>query len=203
MASLCRSVWEATRWLLQVSKVVQSGAARRSIPRAACFIINGNNYASMGALAASSGGLPGRRTYISQCAVCHGDHRQGSAEIPSLLEVSRKLTVEQVAAAIHDGKGRMPAMPLEDRAMKDLLAYLETDKESPGTSSAAEEPTQYAMTGYRRFVDPDGYPATAPPWGTLNALDLKTGKYLWQIPLGSIRSWPTSIRGAKTTVARW
>src|ERR1039458_8721288 len=40
------------------------------------------------------------------------------------------------------------------------------------------------MTGYRRFLDPDGYPATAPPWGTLNALDLKTGKYLWQIPLG-------------------
>ncbi len=40
------------------------------------------------------------------------------------------------------------------------------------------------MTGYRRFVDPDGYPATAPPWGTLNALDLKTGKYLWKIPLG-------------------
>jgi len=98
--------------------------------------------------------------------------------------VSRKLTVEKVAAAIHDGKGRMPAMPLEDRAMKDLLAYLETDKESAGTSSAPGEPTQYVMTGYRRFVDPDGYPATAPPWGTLNALDLKSGKYLWQIPLG-------------------
>jgi quinoprotein glucose dehydrogenase len=40
------------------------------------------------------------------------------------------------------------------------------------------------MTGYRRFIDPDGYPATATPWGTLNALDLKTGRYLWKLPLG-------------------
>ena len=40
------------------------------------------------------------------------------------------------------------------------------------------------MTGYRRFNDPDGYPATATPWGTLNALDLSTGKYLWKLPLG-------------------
>ena len=40
------------------------------------------------------------------------------------------------------------------------------------------------MTGYRRFLDPDGYPAVATPWGTLNALDLNTGNYLWSIPLG-------------------
>jgi quinoprotein glucose dehydrogenase len=33
-------------------------------------------------------------------------------------------------------------------------------------------------------LDPDGYPAIAPPWGTLNAIDLKTGQYLWKIPFG-------------------
>jgi quinoprotein glucose dehydrogenase len=43
---------------------------------------------------------------------------------------------------------------------------------------------KYTFTGYRKFLDPDGYPAVAPPWGTLNAIDLKTGKYLWKIPLG-------------------
>ena len=37
---------------------------------------------------------------------------------------------------------------------------------------------------FRRFWDPDDYPASAPPWGTLNAVDLNTGKYLWQIPFG-------------------
>ncbi len=42
----------------------------------------------------------------------------------------------------------------------------------------------YRFTGYRKFLDPDGYPAITPPWGTLNAIDLNTGKYLWKIPLG-------------------
>ena len=43
---------------------------------------------------------------------------------------------------------------------------------------------KYSFTGYRKFLDPDGYPAVAPPWGTLNAIDLNTGKYLWKLPLG-------------------
>jgi quinoprotein glucose dehydrogenase len=43
---------------------------------------------------------------------------------------------------------------------------------------------RYQFTGYRKFLDQDGYPAISPPWGTLNAVDLNTGKYLWKIPLG-------------------
>ena len=43
---------------------------------------------------------------------------------------------------------------------------------------------RYRFTGYKNFLDPDGYPAIAPPWGTLNAIDLNTGEYAWQIPLG-------------------
>ncbi len=93
----------------------------------------------------------------------------------------------------------MPAMSVQGKTLSDLLAYLGTGKdplsekaaaseEQAGSSAKASGPqvqqTQYTMTGYRRFVDPDGYPATATPWGTLNALDLATGEYLWQIPLG-------------------
>ena len=43
---------------------------------------------------------------------------------------------------------------------------------------------RYRFTGYNRFVDPDGYPAVAMPWGTLNAIDMNTGQYVWKIPLG-------------------
>lgn len=40
-------------------------------------------------------------------------------------------------------------------------------------------------TGYKTWKDPDGNPAIRPPWGTLNALNLSTGEYEWQIPLGN------------------
>jgi len=153
-------------------------------PETDVLYINANNYASIGALAENGGETVGRRLYMNQCAVCHGEHRQGSAEFPPLLQLSRKLTTEQIVAGIHNGKGRMPAMPVEGKELKDLLEYLATEKDPPAAGPVAGNVRQYTMTGYRRFVDPDGYPATAPPWGTLNALDLKTGKYLWRIPLG-------------------
>jgi quinoprotein glucose dehydrogenase len=55
----------------------------------------------------------------------------------------------------------------------------------PATPAAlAANGLKYAFSGYRRWYDPDGYPAVAPPWGTLNAINLNTGEYVWKIPLG-------------------
>jgi quinoprotein glucose dehydrogenase len=55
----------------------------------------------------------------------------------------------------------------------------------------------YRFTGYKKFYDPDGYPAIVPPWGTLNAINLNTGEYLWKIPLGE---YPALVaQGVKDT----
>ena len=56
-------------------------------------------------------------------------------------------------------------------------------KEATGTQPPPTD-MKYRFTGYRRFLDPDGYPAIAPPWGTLNAINLNTGEYAWKINLG-------------------
>ncbi|HEY1952947.1 MAG TPA: pyrroloquinoline quinone-dependent dehydrogenase [Gemmatimonadaceae bacterium] len=50
----------------------------------------------------------------------------------------------------------------------------------------AARPTKapYDFAGYERWRDASGYPVIKPPWGTLSAIDLNTGEYLWRSPLG-------------------
>jgi quinoprotein glucose dehydrogenase len=72
-----------------------------------------------------------------------------------------------------------------ERELESLLRYLGVGSDfKPNAPAPANEPPAFTFTGYRKFLDPDGYPAFTPPWGTLSAIDLKTGQYLWKIPLG-------------------
>jgi quinoprotein glucose dehydrogenase len=66
-----------------------------------------------------------------------------------------------------------------------------------GTPDHTPANQAYRFTGYRRWLDPDGYPAIAMPWGTLNASDLATGKYVWRIPFGEFPE--LAARGLKDT----
>ncbi len=127
----------------------------------------------------------GAGVYRDRCAICHGDNREGiPPSFPMLIGLGSRLSADQVAALVHTGKGRMPAMPdLAGPQLQALLRYLDVHQAvEKGSEEAAAD--RYEFTGYRKFLDPDGYPAFIPPWGTLSAIDLKTGKYLWKIPLG-------------------
>ncbi|HUE13280.1 MAG TPA: PQQ-binding-like beta-propeller repeat protein, partial [Planctomycetaceae bacterium] len=42
----------------------------------------------------------------------------------------------------------------------------------------------YGHTGYIQIRDHEGYPGIKPPWGVLNAVNLNTGEFAWQVPLG-------------------
>ena len=44
--------------------------------------------------------------------------------------------------------------------------------------------TPYRLAGIKQFLTKEGYPGIAPPWGTLNAIDLNTGKLVWKKTLG-------------------
>ena len=152
------------------------------------------------ALAANSEGnvvpaAAGATVYENKCATCHGDHREGKPPtFPALTGVGKRLSAQQIQDKIHHGGSLMPAFAdLSGKDLDGLLAYLSTERSAMDpdpdhdaiySSTAEGAPMKYRITGSRDFLDPDGYPAIKPPWGTLNAIDLNTGKYLWKIPLG-------------------
>jgi quinoprotein glucose dehydrogenase len=153
----------------------------------AIIYINSNEMAWTGALAPNTGENSARAIYMSQCSVCHGEKMTGSPPaLPSLIAVGSRLTPAQIAATIKNGKGRMPGFPnLTDDQLFALINFL-TSGESKELASSAPPPAamKFRFTGYHKFLDQDGYPAVAPPWGTLNAINLNTGEYVWKIPLG-------------------
>ena len=131
----------------------------------------------------------GRRTYQMNCTACHGVDRNGDPAkvFPSLVNLPKKMPRAEAEKIIAGGKAVMPAFPaLSASERKELLSFLYNDK--PVRSDDDDEPmapgVPYTHTGYNRFLDPEGYPAVKPPWGTMNAIDLNAGTIAWQVPLG-------------------
>ena len=156
-------------------------------PATGIIYINANEMAWTGALAENTGENSPKGIYLSQCGVCHGEKMAGSLPaIPTLIGVADRIPWKQIAMTIKNGKGRMPGFPnLTDDQMSALVDYLASgeSKEVKGSGRPLVA-MKFRFTGYKKFLDPEGYPAVTPPWGTLNAIDLNTGEYVWKIPLG-------------------
>ena len=176
-------------------------------PKRGILYINANDVPSLGSLAENR--IDPKAThaellYKEQCSACHRITRQGTPpDMPSLIDLGKRMSRQQAQAMIAGGKGRMPGFPQigpADRAA--LVDYLfgaddrvnAARRYFPPNAPAAMireamtlgggAQSRYLFTGYEKFQDPDGYPAVVPPWGTLSAIDLNSGQYLWKIPLG-------------------
>jgi quinoprotein glucose dehydrogenase len=166
----------------------------------AILYVNANEMVWTGALAPETGENSPKALYLSQCSVCHGEKMTGSpAAMPSLVGVGDRLSPQQIGATIKNGKGRMPAFAnFDDGQLYALIDFLVSGKSKELPSSELPPPDmKYRFTGYHKFLDPDGYPAFAPPWGTLNAINLNTGEYVWKINLGEYPE--LAAKGLKNT----
>jgi quinoprotein glucose dehydrogenase len=133
----------------------------------------------------------GQSLYMANCAICHGAEMQGdpTGTYPPVKNMQAKYARNDLFAIINNGKGVMPAFnQLSQSEKRSLVAYLLGEDEPKDPHETGKETNQkllpYSHTGYNRFLDPEGYPAVKPPWGTLNAIDLNAGEIVWQVPLG-------------------
>ena len=165
--------------------------------------VNGNEMAWILQLIptrASPNATLGQTLYQQLCVSCHAPDRTGNpaANVPTLQNLKAKMKADDVAALLRTGRAVMPSFSFLNATQRNALVAFLLDAETamPADVGASREPAgktgvtrteiPYTITGYRRFFDPDGYPALRPPWGTLNALDLNTGEYLWRRPLGEL-----------------
>ncbi|MGP8235798.1 MAG: PQQ-binding-like beta-propeller repeat protein [Limisphaerales bacterium] len=128
----------------------------------------------------------GQLVYEINCAQCHATNRMGIGVAPPLRGLRSRLANADVAKQVREGKNGMPAnTAISDSDLAALEDFLFLrDRPSPPPAVARTERPRYNFTGYPKFYDNEGYPANKPPWGTLDCLDLNTGKLLWKVPLG-------------------
>ena len=130
---------------------------------------------------------PGETVYGQHCAVCHGKNRQGKGMVPSLTDLNARLSESQVANILKTGRDSMPPIQIADDDRRDLFNFLfdrdivrPTADSNPANSGAIS----YQASDFTKLLDGQGYPGSKPPWGTLSAINLNTGKLVWKVPLG-------------------
>jgi quinoprotein glucose dehydrogenase len=134
---------------------------------------------------------PGEAIYNQNCVICHQKDRSGltASGFPSLLNLRDRLDKDAVGTIITQGRGKMTGFPQitgEEKAA--LLNFLFDEQDKLEVSEVRSQNSEYELPykhkGYNKFLDRKGLPAIDPPWGTLHAIDLNDGTYLWSVPFG-------------------
>jgi quinoprotein glucose dehydrogenase len=140
---------------------------------------------------------PALATYQVYCQACHGKNMEGGSAfggVPAIANVGERLDKTTVKKILTNGKGAMPGFGhLEDDQLNALSDYILGEEMGAATHKNEIKPDwnyPYTFDGYNKFVDQDGYPAITPPWGTLNAVNLKTGELSWKITFGEYDGKP-------------
>jgi quinoprotein glucose dehydrogenase len=133
----------------------------------------------------------GLRLYNKYCMTCHGAEGKSKGDFPTLDSIQSKYNPTQIKELLSTGRRRMPSFNYITNEEKEAIIYylfkLKEEKRRfvrPPQPQDTYRNVPYAMTGYNKFLSPEGYPAIAPPWGTITAINLNTGEHVWKTTLG-------------------
>lgn len=134
----------------------------------------------------------GKRLYMLNCMACHGPERKGGGNYPPLIALSKKYNEGTFHQLLSSGRGMMPAFNQLTEQDKDAIAsFILEHKANQSKKYIPEQKIEdaylhlpYTNTGYNKFLTKEGYPAVKPPWGTLTAINLNTGEFVWKNTLG-------------------
>ena len=134
-------------------------------------------------------GMSPQLGYLMLCAGCHGADRRGDGvSVPGLLGLADRFSPLESYRIVSHGRGRMPAfgnLPWYARAGVLWYVYTADEESAAGAGGAPDNAgTAYVNAGFQKLTDPQGLPASAPPWGSLTAIDLQRADIAWRIPLG-------------------
>jgi quinoprotein glucose dehydrogenase len=140
----------------------------------------------------------GQRLFKANCMTCHAADRKGSGTFPSLINIEKKYNPASFDTLLQSGRRMMPAFrqlkTVERKAIASFILNISAEKPKPFINADSHKDdvfkVPYSIVGYNKFLSKEGYPAIAPPWGTLNAINLNTGKLVWKTTLGDDPVFP-------------
>lgn len=163
------------------------------------FYVNGNNMLWWLQMrkANTENESKGAKLFAQNCSACHETKipQSKNQTYPSLYEVGKRMSSAQILTLLDNGRGRMPAfnyIKTEDKsAIVDFLLGKIPEEDQHIIKTFEKQDSKlfpynppFLNNGTSQFLDHEGFPATRTPWGTLNAIDMNTGKYLWKKTLG-------------------
>ena len=125
--------------------------------------------------------------FTTYCSNCHGADKKGTAIAPDLTGRAKKYNSAQLVSFIQKGAPPMPSFSfLSEQQLAAIASYVKdtVTEQSFETVGLPQSNEPYGFNGYNFYLDPEGHPAIAPPFGTMTAIDLNTGGIVWQVPLG-------------------
>ncbi len=152
--------------------------------------------AGRGASGAPAPAQIGRAVYEQACQGCHGPELKGDRG-PAIDAVIATLGPGSTREVIVKGRGGMPSFSsIPEPSMDALIAYLTNPSAGAANPQAAAMARIMREPDYPGDVDPppsryktgygnEGYVIT-PPWSSITAYDLNTGKIKWKAPYGDL-----------------